>query len=236
MRLIALTLSLGLLLFTSCTISIFGLNNHQAEVELSHTFPVTNELQFLDFKTHNGRIDILPSENNEIRIDATVRLNASTEKKALDDITEVKLMDDWSDNNLKLLYHCPNNNDLSASATIWVPEHCLISLSSSNGRISISGDFPEVYAHTSNGRISLAGTAPKFKIGTSNGRIEIALKDDWQGSGEAKTSNGAISVTCTGALLTHVDAKTSNGSSQITTQPGDGMLQLTTSNGKITVK
>ncbi|MGW5123784.1 DUF4097 family beta strand repeat-containing protein [Streptomyces sp. NPDC004069] len=112
-----------------------------------------------------------------------------------------------------------------------------VKLSTSSGTIELNGVSGPVEARTSNGRISGHGiTGPRIRARTSNGSIDLTL--DTAQDVRARTSNGHISLTVPEARY-KVTAKAGNGARNIdvTDDPsGEHRLDLTTSNGAITVK
>jgi len=114
-----------------------------------------------------------------------------------------------------------------------------IRIDTSNGAVSINGGN-KVYVDTSNGRIEYSGASQNFEFDTSNGRIEVQLEEDWSGQGVASSSNGRIAVRCNGIIDARLKASTSNGKPtvygpELSKSGGAGSLDLSTSNGNITV-
>ena len=137
--------------------------------------------------------------------------------------------------------------------TLEVPTGVDVSGSTSNGAIELTS-VNDVEVRTSNGRIELEDIAGTVDVETSNGRIEgrglggdgiraetsngaIDLALDSAQDVEATTSNGAITLVVPDEPF-RVSADTINGKTDIdiaTDPDADHVLELRTSNGRITV-
>ncbi|MFG3052740.1 DUF4097 domain-containing protein [Kitasatospora sp. NPDC048239] len=112
-----------------------------------------------------------------------------------------------------------------------------VKVTTHSGGITLDGVAGPVEVQTTNGAIRGTGlNGDRIQAQTSNGQIDLtpAKAQDVR----AKTSNGAISLTVPAATY-KVAAQTSNGRKEIgvTNDPaGRYQLDLTTSNGRITVK
>ena len=111
-----------------------------------------------------------------------------------------------------------------------------VEVRTSNGRIELDDVAGTVDVETSNGRISGKGLGGDgIRAETSNGAIDLAL--DTAQDVEATTSNGAITVVVPDEPF-RVSADTMNGKTDIdiaTDPDADHVLELRTSNGRITV-
>ncbi|MBT3340289.1 MAG: DUF4097 family beta strand repeat protein [Planctomycetes bacterium] len=235
MRSTSLLLACVALASSSCSLQLFHTSTETRAFDSTHEIPAG--VTTLSFKTHNGKIVIEPSlDVYQVEIHALVSLNGRDSVALLDDMHRVEINTTVQDGIMELWYDCSSNDNLSASATIKVPESLAVRLDSSNGRIVVSGDFPNIYADTSNGRIELRGASPQFDLDTSNGRIEIFFTEDWAGQGTAKTSNGKIRAWSHSAISCTTDLSTSNGKTVSNVTAGEGQLTLHTSNGSISVE
>ncbi|MEU7134369.1 DUF4097 family beta strand repeat-containing protein [Streptomyces sp. NPDC046261] len=125
----------------------------------------------------------------------------------------------------------------TSSGRITLSRVGAVTVGTSSGAVNLDDVAGAVDVHTTNGRIT--GTGLKgdgIKARTSNGKINLtpAKAQDVR----AKTSNGAITLTVPDGRY-KVTAKTNNGSKDIgvSNDPnGQYQLDLTTSNGAITVK
>ncbi|OEU86639.1 hypothetical protein DB35_23425 [Streptomyces abyssalis] len=156
------------------------------------------------------------------------------------------------ENGVLVLRGC--GDDCSVSYTVDLPPRVSVSGGTSSGGISVSGagkvdvttnsgavDLDDVdgtvEVRTTNGRINGRGLkGESIRAETSNGAIDLDLSTPQDV--RAKTSNGAVSVTAPDGRY-KVSARTSNGDKHIGLRDdpsGDHELDLTTTNGSITVK
>lgn len=123
----------------------------------------------------------------------------------------------------------------SVSYTVDLAAGVAVTGKTSNGAVSLTG-VGEVEVRTSNGRITLDGASGPVGARSSNGAIEVTLATPQDV--RAETSNGAITVTVPEGSY-QVSAQTGNGRQDIdiaNDPSGTHQLDLTTSNGSITVE
>jgi putative adhesin len=156
------------------------------------------------------------------------------------------------ENGVLVLRGC--GDDCSVSYTVDLPPRVSVSGGTSSGGIALSGvgkvdvtsdsgavDLDDVDGtvdvRTANGRINGRGLKGEgIRAETSNGAIDLGLSTPQDV--RAKTSNGAVSVTAPDGRY-DVSARTGNGHKDIGVRDdpsGDHTLDLTTTNGSITVK
>ncbi|MDB4877723.1 MAG: hypothetical protein JWM41_4169 [Gemmatimonadetes bacterium] len=142
----------------------------------------------------------------------------------------------------------------SVSYEIWAPRQTDLSLSASNGGLSVDGIASRMDLETVNGGLSLADVAGDVRGTTVNGGITADLSGDrWVGSGlDLKTSNGGVHLTLPSNYSAQLETGTVNGGMDIgfpitvqgtlgrrfSTQLGNGgaMIRATTTNGGVSIR
>jgi DUF4097 and DUF4098 domain-containing protein YvlB len=221
------------LLLPSCNFETF-----QAEKSFSLALDRSDK-KILQISTRNGSITVKPG-GEKVLVSADVSASGTTQAHAAEFLETIFLNyqdpEYSSSHTLHLEFQSPEKNrGISASFTLEVPVDMVLVLDTSNGRVHINGDFPQLNIATSNGRISFTGSARIFDLKTSNGKVYLSLPDKWDGNGTVKSSNGKILVEYPQELHAKVNAKTSNGEVKAEfSSNGPGKLNLRTSNGQIT--
>lgn len=132
-------------------------------------------------------------------------------------------------------------------------------LETSNGSVVVADHHAGLVVRTSNGRVEVSHSQGPLDLATSNGRIIISDASPGQDGGagpwRAVTSNGSITLELAGPFAGTLTAATSNGrtrveratpdgerrtiasgrSIELDLGPGEGTIDLRTSNGSITV-
>lgn len=116
--------------------------------------------------------------------------------------------------------------------TVELPEHAAAHLSTTNGKVSVSGTGKEISAASTNGKIDLERIAGPVTAKTINGSISVERAS---GPVTAHTTNGAIEVR---GLRASLDAESTNGGIHCGFDgplPREATVQCHTSNGGITL-
>jgi hypothetical protein len=124
----------------------------------------------------------------------------------------------------------PNSpNQRSAHAVVSVPPDADLDLRTSNGAVTVADVAGAIDVRTSNGEVTLADAVEGATVRTSNGAVELA------GSGllDVETSNSRLTIYGTDAS---VRAVTSNGDLTFEGTLSEGIHDMKTSNGPITVR
>jgi DUF4097 and DUF4098 domain-containing protein YvlB len=171
----------------------------------------------LDFKNANGDIQVKPSLNDNIKINANIRLYGTIDEadpiEAFEARSQISIDDD------KFIFHVPNKN-VAVDMIIYLParEYDYIRLNSLNGDVTFNElNTRDIYVKATNGDIIFNDlTATMLEVKGTNGNItlkDIKLRDLLVG-----TVNGDVRVV--GAVQSS-DVKTTNGDIRITLHDDD---------------
>jgi len=172
----------------------------------------------------NGKVEISSWDENFVKVTA---IKKSSKKKYLKNA-------DIEINNGEVLeikaIPLKKNSRVGVSFQIMIPESCIIQLvDTSNGAIKVNEIRGDGRFDTSNGRIEIIDSKGDFLLDTSNGAIKC---DNVSGRISAETSNGSIKLFNVSEVKY---ADTSNGSITAELNQVHNDIQLSTSNGSITV-
>lgn len=105
-----------------------------------------------------------------------------------------------------------DDDDVSVSVTVRVPDGVKLDVSSVNGGLEITGATAEVEAHTVNGGIEATSSGGPVSASTVNGDIDVRMGTVGTADLDFSTTNGSITVTVPDGLNADVSMRTVNGS------------------------
>lgn len=241
-RLGALTLATAALTTTGC---VSGWNEARFKDTRAMSAPYLGTMG-LDVQTVNGSIEVRRAASDTIEILAEIR--AQTQER-LDNtfIVANQVGDDlvvrveWAEGKRLNNEGCAFNIAMPATESLTLTSSngriTVESLSgdadlnTSNGRITVTDHVGDIYASTSNGRITLESIDGEIHADTSNGRVRVIAAS---GPVEVDTSNGSVVIELTNDNAGPVSAETSNGS--VVLAVGDafeGTVNADTNNGSV---
>jgi DUF4097 and DUF4098 domain-containing protein YvlB len=224
-------LSLSVLLLT-----VAATGCHGTPFRASESF--TLELPWDDYqrvvvRTHNGHVELLAHESDDMCISSVKRAGGFTLAEAHDNLDQLTVIaePDGSDPTtfvVKLDFpEALRHKSIGASFDIHVPQPCAADIATDNGHIRLRGGKDSALLRTSNGRITVEQVDGRVDASTSNGLVHAVHIN---GSLQANTSNGRlIADTIDGDCC----LETSNGSIRV--RKANGSVWAGTSNGRITV-
>ena len=248
--LLPITLLTGL---AACSL-VLG-DGHKAELEAPVSFDAAGA-SGIRIEGINGRVVVEAGAEGAVAGTSKYYAKAATAEAASERVGQRAWDAELQGSTLVVKLRRPDDErrEFGAALTLTVPASWSVDTDTSNGGVTVRGDFPQVLVATSNGRISLdgagtvrartsngrieyQGSSPDFDLRTSNGRVNVVLAGDWSGKGRVKTSNGSVDVECTGTLAASVRMSTSNGKARAMDDiTGPGTLTIETSNGSIDVR
>lgn len=223
------------------------------EIEASFSLPAGHELVV---RGRNGTITYEPWSGSEVVIVATKEVRGLFQglARGLADWVKVDIAQDARGVRAveESRYGLRFFTNVSVRYLVRVPEawEGVISLTTSNGRVTARGLRGDATIRTSNGPITVDGSSGILRARTSNGALRLTRAD---GVVQAESSNGAITLengklARTGWLRTsngpidlraelekgaEYSVRTSNGRVALTLVDPDVALELSTSNGSI---
>jgi len=190
----------------------------------------TNENTILKVTTLNGQIELTSWDGD------TVLFNAIKKSKfGQDELDNIKINVIESENRIEIeaKYVGQRTTTPSVDMNIKVPRNITVeSAKTSNGAVQISETKGDIITTTSNGVIIIENVDGYVSATTSNGRIEV---NGTTGIKDLKTSNGGIFAEIYD-FQENLSVSTSNGGITIFMNPSlNTFIELTTSNGQITI-
>lgn len=216
---------IAILLSTACHVDFGDGERFHEDFHSSHKIEPGGHLSI---DNHNGSIEIITWEKDEIEVNGTK--HAST-KDLLDDL---KVTVDSTPTKLAIRVSKPEflRGNAGVRLNLRVPKKLeLDRVRSTNGHIRVNGTEGPANLETTNGKIGAEQMAGKLLVKTTNGSIAI---EKHSGEVRAATTNGSIHGDTRGPL----EAETSNGSIDMKVDSAGatgGPVRLETSNGKIHV-
>jgi len=193
----------------------------------------STNIQNITIRSSNERVELLPTNDSELKVEYTGN------GKDIENRLDVKVNGDTLTVQTKERRNFFNINFFvgSRELLVYVPEkeYQSLKINVSNGKISASNlTIKDIDSTTANGRIELKQIiANNVQVNSSNGKVELV---EVEGTISGETKNGSLSLS-TSHLDRSIELKSSNGSIEILTEkePTNAVLDLKTSNGKVTV-
>ncbi|MGE5176416.1 MAG: DUF4097 family beta strand repeat-containing protein [Hyphomicrobiales bacterium] len=175
--------------------------------------------------SQNGRISIEGWDRSEVRVQITRTVRADDEKRAQELLRGLMVDVETAPNSIKLTSRYPKRHEevgiwailvkkiesLNIHYYLQVPRDASLDLRTANGAIRVRGAGRSADVVTVNGDVEVAGTGGPVDARTTNGEIKLT---GIAGSATARTTNGDVTV-------------------EILSLPGDGIVDLGTTNGNI---
>ncbi|HTW92863.1 MAG TPA: DUF4097 family beta strand repeat-containing protein [bacterium] len=199
----------------------------------AHTYAAT-DISALGAATLNGTISVTASSDTAITVDVARHAYGRDSSDAAKALANVVYGDTVIGRELKIKADMPSSDrPYGADFDIAAPETLDLSLSTTNGSITVTSLAGDIRASTTNGNVQLTGTTGSANLSTTNGKLVVQVHS---GTVHGTTSNGTIDcdVSSLGAADS-VDLETTNGKVTLLL-PVDvsALIDATNTNGSIT--
>jgi len=211
-------------------LAVACLYTYKLEVPENHTYASAG-IGRLSATTRNGAISVTASQDTVITVDVLKHAYGRDKADAEQAITNVVYSDTVVGDELSVKAEMPSGSrPYGASFTITAPENVGLSLSTTNGDVSVVNMVGDINAGTTNGDVELTGTEGAASVSTTNGRLDVkahsgplyggttngAIDCDLAALGPAEdvglaTTNGAVTLLLPDEVSAYVDITNSNG-------------------------
>jgi RNA polymerase sigma factor (sigma-70 family) len=182
-------------------------------------------------ETFNGPITVTARSEQTVNVRITKQGSAKSEDAAKEALQTIDLAMTKEGDKVRIVAkrkeHAKTESSAGAAAEVQVPAGAVLTLSTSNGPVTLQGGTGKSDVHTSNGRVVVKDHKSDLHLRTSNGGINVS---GGAGKLDLHTSNGTIDLDTDQAAVT---AHTSNGSVKFHGTLADGAQTFETSNGSI---
>lgn len=207
---------------------------YRVESPESHTYAAAG-ISRVNAATQNGAIVVSAAPDSLITVKVVKYAYGRDKADAEAAIENVVYRDTIADGELRVWLDMPGGNrPYGASDTITVPESTDLSLSATNGGVTVNSVSGDVSAATTNGSIELTGTAGTASLSTTNGSLNVAVH---KGPLYGATTNAAVDCDLAALGPTEdVSLATTNGKVTLLL-PADvsARIDATTTNATITI-
>jgi DUF4097 and DUF4098 domain-containing protein YvlB len=160
----------------------------------------------------NGGVAVKGWDRNEILVRARVQTAAPTQAEADMLATQIRI----ETAGLRIQAEGPERNDnaqWAVSFEIMVPGRSDLSLSASNGGVSISDVNGKIEFKTTNGGVNLVRVGGNVQGNTTNGGVNVVLNGSrWDGQAlNVRTTNGGVNLLLPDNYSAHLETSTVNG-------------------------
>jgi len=165
------------------------LYTYKLEIPENRSWPASG-ITAISIATGNGRIAVSAAAETTISARITRHCYGRDKADAEQAIRNVTIFDTIVGTELMLEAEMPSGNrSYGAHFEVTCPESLRLSLTTSNGGVSLTGMRAGADATTSNGSIALLNTAGAMNLATSNGTVTVQVH---RGPINVSTSNGAV--------------------------------------------
>jgi hypothetical protein len=221
-------------------LAVACLYTYKLEAPENHTCPAFG-ITALSATTQNGTIEVTGSQDTVITVDVLKHAYGRNHEDAERYLADVIYSDTVAGGELRVKAEIPSGGRPSgASFTITVPESIDLSLSTTNGAVSVTPDsgvpylVGDISVTTTNGRVELARTIGTASVSTTNAPLEVQFHS---GTFYGATTNGAIDCDLAGlGPIEDVGLATTNGKVTLLL-PADvsAVIEATNSTGMIMI-
>jgi hypothetical protein len=205
------------------------------------------DLQTLNLKTTNGRVEIRRGGADVVRVVAEVRSSRDTEREIVtfsESGSTLTIRENWPRGRGGVF---PFNRIIRTSGgdvryEIEVPERLMLDVKTTNGRIETKGIRGAQVLASVNGRIEIDTPDGVVSAKTVNGRVVARFTESFPGA-NLKTVNGSVLVSVPAGTRLTADVNQVNGSFHsklpvvvnAAADSADSLLKVSTVNGSVTL-
>lgn len=163
----------------------------------------------------NGGIEVRGWDRNEVQLEAKVVAQADTEEEARQIAGQVDI--ETAGTIRAAGPRTSGRRSWWVSYRLHVPRNAELSLTSTNGGISVRATRGDLELQTSNGGLSLDDVGGNVRGRTTNGGVDLRLTGhEWPGEGvELRTTNGGVKLHVPDDYNAHLETGTTNGRIQV---------------------
>ncbi len=198
---------------TACNINISNQAEGRSEWKKSYTLAAGGSLEI---KNTNGVIEVDPSDGDTVEVTAERIAKAMTEADAKKAAEDMAIKETVSAGSI-LLDGRTNNNGIMLGGNreikfhVRAPKGASVTLSTTNGALTVRDITGEVRLDTTNGRIKATNLAGTTRAETVNGEVDLDFAALGSGGVTVETVNGAVGVALPKTAKARVNVKVTNG-------------------------
>jgi hypothetical protein len=212
----------------------------------------------LEIRNTNGKVTIEATDGKTIEVTAARIVKAASDEAAKAELQRVEISEsvsadrislDATNKGLGFVFNLSRRVDF----TIKVPQWANVTVSQTNGEVTLTGLTGRFKGESTNGRIQASGVAGDVEIRTTNGAIVLDFERLGANGVRGETTNGSINVTLPKDVAARISAKVTNGGISTSDLPltvieesrrrleatigtGGPQVKLETTNGAISIK
>jgi hypothetical protein len=207
---------------------------YKLELPETHIYPAGG-ITTLSAETNNGGVTVTAIADTTITVGVVKFAYGRDKADAEKAITNVAFSGTVVGSELRLKADMPSGpRAYGCQFSISVPESTALSLSTTNGDVTVSSTSGAIAASTTNGDVELTGTAGTAEVSTTNGRLNVQVHS---GAIAGTTTNGAVDCDLAAIDPTeNASLATTNGDVTLLL-PADvsAVIDATNTNGTITI-
>ena len=217
-----------------CLLAVACLYTYKLEIPETHTHAAAG-ITGINATTQSGAISATASNDTVITVGVLKHAYGRDQADAEKYIANVVYSDTVVGDELSIKAEMPSGSrPYGASFSITAPESTDLSLSTTNGDVSVTSMVGSITANTTNGNIELTGTAGTASVSTTNGRLNVIVHS---GAFYGATTNGAVDCDLAAlGVAEDVGLATTNGKVTLLLPDNiSAVIEATNTNGLITI-
>ena len=166
----------------------------------------------------NGRIDVKPSEGNNVEIVANKIASGASSEAAKAALARIEIVEESSPSNVKIETKVQRSSgglfgggNLQVEYFIRVPKTAELRVSTVNGGVEIEGVGGKISAETTNGGIKARDVAGQIEASTTNGGVDVDLSQVPEAGVKLECTNGGIRLRLPSSAKASISARITNG-------------------------
>jgi hypothetical protein len=220
--------------FPVCLLAVACLYTYKLEIPETHTHAAAG-ITRLNATTQSGAISVTASSDTVITVGMLKHAYGRDQADAEKYIANVVYSDTVVGDELNIEAEMPSGSrPYGASFNITAPESTDLSLSTTNGDVSVTSTVGSINANTTNGNVELTGTTGTASVSTTNGRLNAMVHS---GAFYGATSNGAVDCDIAAlGVAEDIGLATTNGKVTLLLPDNvSAVIEATNTNGLITI-
>ena len=197
----------------ACDVHLHDLSARATD-EWTHTYPLKSGGE-IEIDNTNGRIDVEGVEAATLEVRAERIARGATDSAARELLPRIVIKEDATPDRVSIRTERMSGIMIGASFEVRyhvkAPKSAVVSVTNTNGQVSLTGLNGRVTAHTTNGQVKGDTLTGAIDARTTNGGVNIDLSEIGREPVRLHTTNGAVTLTLPESGKADISASVTNG-------------------------
>ncbi|HJZ77138.1 MAG TPA: DUF4097 family beta strand repeat-containing protein [Vicinamibacterales bacterium] len=197
----------------ACDVHLHDLSARATD-EWTHTYPLKAGGE-IEIENTNGRIDVEGADTATVEVRAERIARGATDSAARELLPRIVIKEDATPDRVSIRTERLSGIMIGASFEVRyhvkAPKGATVSVTNTNGQVSLTGLNGKVTAHTTNGQVKGDTLTGAIDARTTNGGVNIDLSSVGREPVTLHTTNGAVTLTLPESGKADISASVTNG-------------------------